>query len=229
MQHYEIKRRFVLDDDGAHIAIRKTVAGIVIQSLVEAEASFSVHAADDWVMVSLPPDGDIDGLAQTIHDAETGASVPVRDDDGDALKTAIERFAAYLCDETGMRLLAAEGLHDDSLADWHNTGFTETEFRESIACLALGTLFAKFQEIVAPVLDGQNAGEPGNLERDDPNDGALYILREGADGVWIRIKSIDARIYPTDEGVVADLYPAHQSDTTPVASTYAFFAECECD
>ncbi len=75
MQHYEIKRRFVLDKDGASIAISKTVAGIVFQSLVKTDAAFSVHPADDWVMVSLPPGGDIEGLAQAIRDAETGASM----------------------------------------------------------------------------------------------------------------------------------------------------------
>lgn len=76
-KNYEIKRRFVLDADGSHIAISKTIADIVTQALTEAEVPFSVRPADGWVMVSLPPDGDTDGLAQLVHDAETGASIPV--------------------------------------------------------------------------------------------------------------------------------------------------------
>lgn len=144
--------------------------------------------------------------------------------DGESLRTAIEQFAKCL----GSGDFAA-AMYDDSYSE--DVSFSSEQahldFLDEKAALIKNALLAKFQEIVAPALNAKNAEVPGNLIRDDRNDGASYILREGADGVWIRVKNIDARIYPSDEGVVADLYPAHQPDTTPVASTYAFFAECE--
>lgn len=141
------------------------------------------------------------------------------------LKSAIEQFAVLLTDQAGMKLLVDAGLHDDSLADWHNPGFTETELRESVAGLTLTALFAKFQEIVEPAL---KAEDEGNLVKDgtEPSE---YVLREGADGVWIRIKNIDARVYPTDEGVVVDLYPANNVSEDAPASTWLTFAECESE
>ena len=72
--------------------------------------------------------------------------------------------------------------------------------------------------------------EPGNLIKDaGSEDESAYILREGADGAWVRIENIDVRIRRTDEGVVVDLYPANQPNLEPVASTYAHFAECADD
>ena len=141
------------------------------------------------------------------------------------LKSAIKQFAALLTDEAGTKLLVDAGLHEDSLADWHSPGFTETELRESVAGLTLTALFAKFQEIVEPAL---KAEDNGNLVKDG-DDPAEYILREGADGAWIRIKNIDVRVYPTDEGVVVDLYPANNESDEAPASTWLTFAECESE
>lgn len=141
------------------------------------------------------------------------------------LKSAIEQFAALLTDEAGLTLLNKAGLHEDSLADHKKSGLDEYEYRTSIAGFALDTLFAKFQEIVEPAL---KAEDNGNLVKDG-DDPADYTLREGADGVWIRIKNIDARVYPTDEGVVVDLYPANNESDEAPASTWLTFAECESE
>lgn len=52
----------------------------------------------------------------------------------------------------------------------------------------------------------------------------------GLDGVWLRVKNINVHIHETDEGVVVDLWAADDMMADgPVASTYAFFAECEVD
>ena len=70
--------------------------------------------------------------------------------------------------------------------------------------------------------------EPCNLVKDNNDDPSAYTLREGADGAWIRIKNIDIRVRSTDEGVVVDLYAAHQTELEPtLGSTYAYFAEAE--
>ena len=68
----------------------------------------------------------------------------------------------------------------------------------------------------------------GALVIEDGSDPSAYTLREGADaerGAWIRIKNIDVRVYQTDEGVVADLYPTNSPETDAVASTWLTFAE----
>ena len=47
------------------------------------------------------------------------------------------------------------------------------------------------------------------------------------DSVWITVGNISVNVRRTDEGVVVDLYPLHQEMDESVASTYAFFSECE--
>lgn len=150
----------------------------------------------------------------------------------DALKTAIEEFAEYLCDEKGARLLIDEHLYDDA-RDTNEVSFASEQagrdFLDQQATFILGVLFAKFQEIVAPALDAKKAEVPGSLIRDNPNDASSYTLREGADSIWIRAENIDAHVYLSNGGVVADLYPAHLPASEPFDSAYVSFAECEDD
>ena len=144
----------------------------------------------------------------------------------DTLQTAITKFATLLTDQSGITSLKEAGLHDDSLANYHTNGFAETEFRESLACFILTTLFTKFQEIVVPAI---KAEAEGSLIKDEGNDASAYTLREGADGAWIRIKNIDVRVHDADESVCADLYPALSPNVEALASTWLTFAECESE
>lgn len=75
---------------------------------------------------------------------------------------ALAQFASLLTDEAGLNLLKQAGLHQDSLADYESSGFTESDYRTSIAGFVLGILFAKYQEIVEPALQHV---VPGELDR----------------------------------------------------------------
>ena len=140
------------------------------------------------------------------------------------LKDAIVEFACLLTDQAGMDLLSKSGLHEEGLSDFHANGFSEDEYRESIADFALTTLAAKFQEIVAPVLQTE---DQGNLVKDG-NDPYDYILREGADGAWITIGSVDVYLKRENEGVVVDLYPTYEHEE-PLSSAWLTFSDTEAN
>ena len=45
------------------------------------------------------------------------------------------------------------------------------------------------------------------------------------DGAWVTYRNLSIKLRPTDEGLVADIYPVGGEGGDPIASTYAFFAE----
>jgi hypothetical protein len=79
MQNFEIKHRFIQDDFGTHIAVSRDVGVLVARQLADKQTPFSVEypVSADFARISVPPDGDVELLAQAAHDAETGTSIPI--------------------------------------------------------------------------------------------------------------------------------------------------------
>lgn len=67
----------------------------------------------------------------------------------------------------------------------------------------------------------------GPLIHDQEND---YTLKPDETSCWITVNNLSVYVIRTDEGVVVDIYPyGRETETEPVASTYAFFNKGELD
>lgn len=79
MQNLKIQRRFILDEFGTHIAVSRDVGTLVARQLADKQTPFSIEypVSADFARISVPPDGNVELLAQAVHDAETGASIPI--------------------------------------------------------------------------------------------------------------------------------------------------------
>ena len=71
--------------------------------------------------------------------------------------------------------------------------------------------------------------EVGALTRDNNGVGNDYVLKEGADSVWIRVDDIAAYVQRTDDGVSVDLCPAGfpGSETMTLDSALAYSSDAE--